>query len=176
MEPLPIPLPRNLTVLAAPIPAGEPVSQLLAELALHGPLTVLDGGNCFPAFRLLRHLHFRTPDSEAASARILVRRAFTCYQMLALLEGTPELPQPCIVLVLLATFYDEQIVEREIQRLLANCLRELERLARLAPLLVTLSPPRAQTRAALVEQVCARADRLYLPELPSPATVQPALF
>ena len=48
--------------------------------------------------------------------RIFIRRAFTCFQMQALLDNTPSLPQPHIILDLLATFYDEQVPEREINR------------------------------------------------------------
>ena len=176
METLPIPLSRSLTVFCAPTANGEPVSQLIAELALRGPVTILDGGNCLPVYRLLRLLRLRLPDIAAAAGRIFVQRAFTCYQMLALLENAPALPQPHLLLDPFATFYDEQVPLPEVRRLLEGCLRQLERLRQLAPVLVALPPAHGEERLFLVEQVCAIADRLYVTEF-SPALVyQPALI
>jgi hypothetical protein len=121
-------------------------------------------------------LRQKTPLVESAAKNIFIRRAFTCYQMLALLEGTPALRQPCLVLDLLATFYDEHVSEREARRLLAACLRELERLCRGVPVVVSLSPPLVPERAFLVEMVCTRADRLLTPEVPAVAETQLSLF
>lgn len=176
MNTLPVPLPRTLTVLCAPHGGGEPVMQLLAELALCGPVTVLDGGNHFPAYRLLRLLSLRSPDPAAAARRVCVRRAFTCYQVLALLESLQALPQPCLLLDPLSTFYDEQISLAEVTRLLEGCLQQLERLCQAAPLLVVLSPAHTPERAGLVERVCSCAGQLYFLELPAPQVLQPALF
>jgi hypothetical protein len=176
MNTLPIPMPRTLTVYCAPRGGGEPVTQLIAELALRGPVTVLDGGNCFPAYRLLRLLRLRSADPATAARRVCIRRAFTCYQMLALLEGIPALPQPCLLLDPLSTFYDEQVPAAEITRLLEGCLRQLGRLRQAAPLLVALSPAHTPERASLVDDICSRADTLYSLELPAPQVLQPVLF
>ncbi len=96
--------------------------------------------------------------------------------MLALLENTPALPQPHLLLDPFATFYDEQVPLPEVRRLLEGCLRQLERLRQLAPVLVALPPAHGEERLFLVEQVCAIADRLYTTEF-SPALVyQPVLL
>ena len=176
MNTLPIPLPRSLTIFVTSAANVEPVSQLIAEMALRGPVTVLDGGNCFPAYRLLRLLRLQVPDPTTAANRIFVRRAFTCYQMLAMLEGTPALPQPHVLLNPFATFYDEQVPLPEVRRLLAGSLRELERLRQPAPLLAVLVPAHSEDRAFLVEQVCQAAESLYITEALAPHVVQPALF
>jgi hypothetical protein len=176
MNILPIPVPRTLTVYCAPHGGGEPVTQLLAELALRGPVTILDGGNRFPAYHLLRLLHLGSLDPAAAARRMCVRRAFTCYQVLALLEDTPALPQPCLLLDPLSTFYDEQIPAAEVTRLLESCLRQVKRLCQAAPLLVALFPAPTPERACLIERVCSCADTLYSLELPAPQVLQPALL
>jgi hypothetical protein len=176
MNTLPIPLPRTFTVFCGPHGGGEPVTQMIAELALRGPVTVLDGGNRFPAFRLLRLLRLRSPDPAATARSICIRRAFTCYQVLALLEAIPTLPHPCFLLDPLSTFYDEQVPEIEAERLLAGCLYQMERLRQSAPLLVAISPAPTSERASLVERLCSRADTLYSMELPTPRVLQPALF
>jgi hypothetical protein len=176
MDILPFPSPRTITVFCAPSAAAEPVIELIAELSLLGPVTILDGGNCFPAYRLIRSIRGRTADLNVVMKRVFVRRAFTCFQMQSLLDGTPSFAQPYIVLDLLVSFYDEQVPEREVRRLLDACLRDVERLAESAPVLVTVTPARTPERAFLIEQVCARATQFYLPELPALPVTQPALF
>ena len=165
-----------LVVVCAPHAAREAVSTLAAELALHGSLTVLDGGNRFQPYRVARLLRQQTADIDRAAKRLFIRRAFTCYQVLALLEGTPALRQPYLVLDLLSSFYDENVRDREAGRLLEACLVQVERLCRQAPLLVTLAPARVPERAFLIEQVCARAGRVLVQEEPAPQVWQPALF
>lgn len=165
-----------LVVVCAPHAAREVVSGLAAELALRGSLTVLDAGNRFQPYRVARLLRQQTVDVERAAKRLFIRRAFTCYQVLALLEGTPALRQPYLVLDLLSSFYDESVREPEARRLLAACLQEVERLCRQAPLLVTLAPALVPERAFLIEQVCARAGRVLVEETLTPPVWQPALF
>lgn len=176
MDILPALSPTTLSVVYAPGAARETISRLTAALALRGQVTVLDGGNRFQPYRVVQVLRQKTTRVESAAKNIFIRRAFTCYQMLALLEGTPALRQPCLVLDLLATFYDEHVSEREARRLLAACLRELERLCRGAPVVVTLSPPLVPERAFLAEMVCTRADRLLTPEAPVRVETQLSLF
>jgi hypothetical protein len=166
----------SLIVACASGAAREPVAQLTAELALRGPLTILDGGNRFQPYRVAQLLRQKTVDVNAVSKRIFIRRAFTCYQMLALLENTPALKQPYIILDLLATFYDEHVPTHEARRLLDACLHQAERLRQLAPLLITLAPPIVPERAFLVEMVCSRAERVLMQDVPVPAATQLSLF
>jgi len=168
--------PRTLTVLCTPHAGRDEAALLAAELALNGPVTVLDGGNRFAAFRLMQHLRLHLPDPASAARRVFVRRAFTCYQMQALLDATPSRPQPHILLDLLATFYDENVPLPEAHRLLESCLCQVERLSLAGPLLVTLSPPPSSERACLVEEVCALAGCLYITESSIRPTLQPVLF
>ncbi len=176
MDILPLPSPRSLTVFCTSGRLIEPVAQVMAELALRGPLTVLDGGNRFPAYHLIRLISGRISDPSPVLQHTFIRRAFTCYQMLALLEATPGLPQPYIILDFLTTFYDEQIPIQEVRRLLDGCLGQIERLCQASPVLVTTTPPRTTERTFLVEQLCARANHLYAVELPISPPLQPALF
>lgn len=171
-----MPLRPSLTAFLAGGEIREPVAQLTAILALEGPVTLLDGCNGTPAYRILRLIAARSPEPEAAMSRVYVRRAFTCYQMLALLDGTPALPQPYIILDPLATFYDEQVPLHEVERLLESCLRNIERLSLAGPVLVALQPPQTQERAFLVERICARADKLITAELSEPQVLQPSLL
>jgi len=57
-------------------------------------------------------------------ANIRLSRAFTCYQVLAMLEAVAAAPphEPLIVLDLLATFLDEDVELKDSQRLLTRSL------------------------------------------------------
>ena len=115
----------SFVVVCAPSAASGQVSALAASLALRGSVTVLDGGNRFRPYEVARLLRQSTPEVHRYAGRIFIRRAFTCDQVLALLENTPALPQPYLILDLLGTFYDEHVPLRESTRLLDTCLRLL---------------------------------------------------
>lgn len=120
------------------------LTEVMSELALRGPLFVLDGGNRFDVYPLARALRRRTSRLTRALQNIHLARAFTCYQMLALLAQTPDGGCPKIVLDLLATFYDENVSLAESMRLLEESRNHLRRLSHTAPILVTAQPPPSQ--------------------------------
>lgn len=173
-----IPLLRShtLIVLYARHAARQESAALAAELALLGSVTVLDGGNRFIPYRVAHLLRRKTVDVAAASQRIFVRRAFTCYEMNSLLADTPALQQPCLILDLLNTFYDDHVATHEVSRLLKICLDQIHRLQVSAPVIVTLGPPLAEERASLLQQVCERADEVITTTIPVQQATQPALF
>jgi hypothetical protein len=153
------------------------IPNLIAELALRGPVTVLDGGNCFPAYRVAGLIRRKSLQVDAISKRIFVRRAFTCYQVVNLLESTPALGQPYIILNLLATFQDDQVKPDEAGRLLTICIKNIERLLLSAPVVVTLEPLILAEKEFLLKRVCERADEVFTlyPET-SPQETQLSLF
>jgi hypothetical protein len=108
--------------------------------------------------------------------RISIQRAFTCYQTLALLESVEGLPHPYLLLDLLHSFYDEQVSDREVRRLIGLCMGEIRRLNQQAPLGILLAPPSVETRSFLVEMVCAQADEIYTPVLEAAPAQQERLF
>jgi hypothetical protein len=165
-----------LVVVYAPQAAREVSSVIAAQLALRGEVTILDGGNRFQAYPVAHLIRKHTADVHTAADRLFIRRAFTCYQMLALLENTPSERQPYLVLDLLATFYDDHVPTHEASRLLDACLTQLDRLRRVAPVAITLAPPLVEERAFLVERVCAQADQLFRLELPQPQPYQSELL
>ena len=166
---------KKLIIICAQDAARAQVSMLTAGLALHSAVTLLDGGNRFPAYQTVRMLRRMTLDIVPVAKRIFVRRAFTCYQMLELLESTPALPQPYIVLDLLASFYDENVPLPEVNRLLDRSLVQLDRLKLAAPIVVTLGQPQME-RSCLYEKVRSRGDQTIDIEIPFPIISQPTLF
>ena len=168
--------PRLVTALCAPHAGRDEAALLTARLAVGRAVTVLDCGNRFNGYRLMQHLRLLLPDPSEAIRRVFVRRAFTCHQVATLLGETPPRPEPCIILDLLATFHDENVPLPEASRLLEECLRQVERLAMTAPLLITFPPPRPNDRMCFVERLEAAVEALYTVELPASPSPQPALF
>jgi hypothetical protein len=165
-----------LTALCAPHAARDEIAPLIARLALQGPVLVLDGGNRFAGYRIMQHLRLLLPDPTPAIRRIFVRRAFTCYQVSAMLDETPARSQPCLLLDMLSTFYDENVPLIEARRLLDCCLRQVERLSQVGSLLVTLTPPPSPERLCLVERLSAAAHTFFSVEAPVIPNLQPQLI
>lgn len=153
---------HRLTVVRAANRNGLALFDTAADLALEGPLRVLDGGNCINIYPLARALRRRTTNLSAVLRNVRLARAFTCYQMLALLSETPADGMPTLVLDLLATFYDESVPLYESQRLLRLAVLELLRLRAAGPLIVSARPPGlpAVKRQPLYETLLSAAEEL----------------
>jgi len=141
MDALTFPLSNRLMVLTAPHAASTLMLELSARLSAAGELRVLDGGNRFNVYPVARAVRRCTPDLTGALARIRLSRAFTCYQVAALLAETPADGLPTLVIDLLATFYDDNVKLAESQRLLADCIPHLKRLSQFAPVVASARPP-----------------------------------
>ncbi len=174
---------KTLITVLAPHAARMHMLVLSARLAHRGALQVLDAGNQFNAYEVARSLRQEGAEGfQQALERIRVARAFTPYQLLALLEATPGLGQarpsvPTLVLDLLNTFYDENLPQPERRRLLVRCLAELRRLSQAAVVVVSVrpTPPVQEDPLGLVDMVKEASDEVLLFEEMAPA-VQPRLF
>jgi hypothetical protein len=185
MELLPVPAHARFYLVVAPRAARPLVFDMIARLALRGDLQVLDGGNCFNAYlcsrNLARLVRFLPAESsltlESALKRIRVARAFTCYQMQAMLHDTPPASLPTLALDLLSTFYDENVRDEESTRLLRSCVDRLLELSRRAPVVITASPgpPKGSQRAGLLEILQAAAAEIWTVEDSSPVPPQMTL-
>ena len=146
-----------------------PVSSLLARLALQARLLVLDGGNRFQAFRIAREVR----GDRRTLERIRVSRAFTCFQMAALLSSVDEAGEFIVITDFLSTFYDEAIPFAERSRLLESCLPHFQRLAVSNGLLVTVCPPGLPSAQAdlFIRRLAERSNETYAP---MPAKALPA--
>ena len=138
---------------------------LAAELALQGRMYVLDGGNSFNPQLVTRLIRRATPHTGAVLSRIQVARAFTCFQMAALVSQASQAhaqhPAPTLVLDLLSTFQDENVNLQERIRVLRNCLPDLQLLKQHRGVVVSARPGNADLEAILVsaaDQVFYRDD------------------
>lgn len=176
---LPSPVSGRMLVLVAPDSLASDLFEMVARLALQGPLYILDGGNTFQGYSLARALSRYARDIAGPMQRVLLSRTFTCYQMSALFEGllagqdfapyplrpaapehglpcllrpaAPEHGLPCPVLVLdfLGTFYDQDVRMLERHRLLRGCVERLQTLARRVPVAVWVRQRSAVPQEAL---------------------------
>jgi hypothetical protein len=182
MHIIPPPDAGQILLAITPYVGGEAIFDLAARLALTGGLEVLDGGNTFNAYRAIRAL--RGLDARAAGALKATRlaRAFTCYQVAAVLEemaAAPRLTLPLLVLDLLSTFGDQSVAIRERRRLLNLCIARLRRLAAHRPVGVwvrqrSVAPVETIEFLAHLERAAGRIWRLERP--PSHEPFQGRLF
>ncbi len=161
-------------LLLAPKSLRPQILTLLARLSARSPLLVLDGGNQFNAYQVARAVQGR---SEILNG-INISRAFTCYQMLSMLEGLNPQRETVLLLDFLATFFDESASFADRSRLLTLSLEHIRRLSLTNGLLVTIHPPAIVSAESdsLIAQLTREADGIWMPE-PSPNLIyQPALF
>ena len=162
--------PNGFILLVGPRSLNTTMLTAIARLGEGAPVRVLDGGNRFNAYTLARMARGRPQVLE----RITVSRAFTCYQVLSLLESTPATPSPFVVLDLLNTFYDESVQAGERKRLLRACLTQLKRLEAAAGGAVSVHPPAVPSQAALelLGLLQAASAEVYFVQ-PAPAPPEP---
>ena len=141
MDALTFPLSNQLLVVIAPHAARSRMLDLAAQLALRGAVRILDAGNQSNVYPIAQRLRRSTPDVNAALRRIQIQRAFTCYQVAALLVEAQPAPTATLVMDFLSTFYDQDVKLPEAAQLLHGCLQHLQRLAEYAPVLVSARPP-----------------------------------
>src|SRR5512143_2987658 len=114
MDSLPVLTNQRLYLFLHPHPRIYlPLFALCAGLAQRGPILVLDGNNCFDAYRVASLLRQQNADVSASLKRLHVARAFTCYQMASLIHkaclSRRAQAEPVFVLDFLAMFQDEDI-------------------------------------------------------------------
>jgi hypothetical protein len=181
---LPSPVSGRILLLVSPDSLAGELFEMVARLALQGPLYVLDGGNTFQGYFLARVLRRQTRDIAVPMRRVLLSRAFTCYQMSALLEGLLAErdfePHPVLVLDFLGTFYDQDVRAPERRRLLHGCIRRLQALACRVPVAMWVRQRSVVPQEALpfLDMVQNAAGQVwYPPRQPAlPALKQATLF
>jgi hypothetical protein len=161
----------KLSLVVAPKTVVPSLMSMLAALALRGRVIIVDGGNCFDGYALARALRRRTHQVQAALKTIQLSRAFTCYQMAAMLAELPVDGTPVIILDVLSTFLDENVDFAKRQHLLDNSLALLRRISQGAPAAVwarSRSTPNNEGQALLTPLLEAAHDiwQLETPELP----------
>jgi hypothetical protein len=124
---------------------GEPLRPLAAAAAAWGvargsKVLVVDAAHCFDPYQLVREARARGLAPKDTLSRVQVARAFTCHQLVRLLqEGLPYPLEPGTLLLVLgpvSLFYDEQVLLAERRRLFRDLISLLTSVKAQAPLLL----------------------------------------
>lgn len=167
----------HLYLLLAPPPLQRPLlNEFIARLALRREVQVLVCDNRFEAYAIARRLRQDTEAFESALRHIRLARAFTCYQVLALLRQHRCTVLPTIVTGLPDLFFDESVSQGERLKLFGDCLRELKRLSRKVPTLVSAAPALRPEQQPFLNLLQAAAETLWEFEPLPQSPLQPRLF
>jgi len=160
----------GLVALHGPGTLAIALSVIAQLAACRGPVWVVDGGNCFDALWIARHLAASGLVPGPVLGRIHVSRAFTCHQLVERLLSLSPYMCPLVVLGLLDTFYDENVRLPEVRRLLNRTWPALHSRSRTSLVAVTLQLPGTaaqEGRAQLYHTFVRLADRaVSLPPVP----------
>jgi hypothetical protein len=172
----PTQLPNQLLLVMGEHAASAWMLELAARLAIQSRARVLDGGNRFNAYLVAHAVRRQNQDPRVALNRIQLSRAFTCYQVDALLTEWEPVTYPTLVFDLLSTFYDESVNLAESRRLLMRVLWQLEQLSKLGPVVVSTRMPATicAERMVLYEMLKARAGSMRLEMEVQPEDLAPA--
>lgn len=154
---------HNLTLITGPRRYTRQVMHnLLIDFALQGPVLMLLGGNDFPVYTIAYDLAARTGEYYTILKEgIHLSRAETVYQMTELLKQTPSSATPTLVSDLLNPFMEDSLTTKEINQLLFECIIELHRLSKTAP--VYVSSCESPTRPHLLMALSKAADLVPKP-------------
>ncbi len=152
------------------------VTELIASLALSGPLQLVAGSEWVPGYDLARRLRRSVTHVEAVLAEVQLRRAFTCYQLLDLLAAIRPAPEPVLVLDILHNFYTDDIPLQVRSRVLEKCGRRLQQLSLSRPVAVLAQQEPAQDYPRFYAMLAQLADEVYEVQTEEPAVSQPRLF
>lgn len=174
--------PKRFLAIGAHALFSERMLQLISALALRQNVTVLDCGNRSNMYTVARLIRPYTSDPVGVMRNIRLSRAFTCYQVLAMIQATARYPMsgPLVLLDLLATFLDEDVKLKDSQRLLAHSLNLLTQLSHQVPVVISTRPlpAIAENRNILLEELKASSDVCWEEpqSLPNPQNMQLELF
>lgn len=182
LTPFETPLPPKRFLAIGAHALSERMLQLISALALRQSVTVLDCGNRSNMYTVARLIRPYTSDPVGVMRNIRLSRAFTCYQVLAMIQATARYPMsgPLVLLDLLATFLDEDVKLKDSQRLLAHSLNLLTQLSHQVPVVISTRPlpAIAENRNILLEELKARSDVCWEEpqSLPNSQNLQLELF
>lgn len=157
-------LPNKLIVIFGLSGGAAKMLDLAARLSLRGSLHILDCGNRSDMYRVARTLRFLTNDPAAMLKNIHLSRAFTCYQVVAMLERLPaDSTLPVLVIDLLSTFMDESVHAIESNLLFSCALQQLVRISNSSPVVVSAKPllSISSPRTRLLQELKARAFQVW---------------
>ncbi|MGH2583166.1 MAG: hypothetical protein ACRDFQ_09775 [Anaerolineales bacterium] len=150
------------------------MQEMIDRLALQAPVQVVAGGNRISFEHLPLIAGEQIGNIYEILDRIWVSRDETCYQMQDVLQALKPSAAPLVITDMLASFYEDDLTDREVTIVLKNCLAHIQRISETAPVLISARAD--AVRPALIEMLERRADmRFYFEPSNPPNELQTVL-
>jgi hypothetical protein len=140
------PKPGGWLLLVGPPSKNSTVLSAIVQLTKKGPLRVLD---CAGYFEANISAQAKAHHGEASRKEITIKRVATCEQVFDALTGMRPTATEFVILDLLQPFFTRQGDFPDYKKVLKACISHLDRLAKKANGIVTVSPPIVPTSATL---------------------------
>ncbi len=136
------------------------IAELIATMAMREPLSIVAGSEWLPMYEVARHLSYQTNEFKAVMDRVHLARAFTCYQLLDILNNTPPIPEPLLMINFLHPFYEVDVPPEVRARVLDTCVRRLDNLSYTRPIGVIVQHMEGDGYETYLPVISAIADRI----------------
>jgi hypothetical protein len=136
------------------------IAELIAMMALREPFSMVAGSEWLPMYDVARHLSCQTSDFKEVMGRLHLARAFTCYQLLDILNNTPLIREPLLVINFMHPFYEADVPLEVRSRVLEACVRRLDNLSYARPIGVIVEHEAAVEYDTYFPVLAAMADRI----------------
>jgi hypothetical protein len=153
------------------------IAELIATMAIRESFSIVAGSEWLPLYDVARHLSYQTNDFKRIMDQVRLARAFTCYQLLDILNHTPPVREPLLVVNGLHPFYDADVQPDVRSRVLEACVRRLDDLSYARPIAVIVEHEEAVEYETYFPKLAAIADRILpLADLEEEPAVQLRMF
>jgi hypothetical protein len=166
---------RLQLIITGPREKRKAVAWITAA-ALRGPVSIIAASEWLPSYSVARAVRQDTVDVERVLGNVRLARAFTCYQLLDLLDSTRGDGTPVLALDFLHTFFSPDIPLPVRIRTLQACCRNLRRLSLRQPVTVFAVQETDRDYEIFYALLSASVDEVLQPALNEDTIWQPGLF
>jgi hypothetical protein len=146
MTTLPQPKPGGWLLLVGPPSMNSTALSAIVQLTQKGPLRIVD---CAGYFQTELPVQRKSPDDSASQSQLTIEQVTTCEQVFEALKSMRSNQTEIVVLDMLRPFFTHRGDFQECKRVLKACIKQLDRLAKKANGIVTVSPPVVPTSTTL---------------------------
>lgn len=127
---------QGITLIVTQDRAREQVTELIASLAVSGPLFSISAGEWFPSFILSRTIRRRGGNAGEIAGRLRLARTSTCHRLLDTLSNLPSGGETILVIDFLDNFYNPDVPLSTRFFELRQCCRHLKQSAFFNPVVI----------------------------------------
>jgi hypothetical protein len=140
------PKPGGWLLLVGPPSKNSTALSAIVQLTQKGPLRIVD---CAGYFQEEFPVQRKPPHDGASKSQLTIVQAATCEQVFEVLKSMRPNPTEFVVLDMFRPFFTSRGDAQDYKRVLKACIKQLDRLAKKASGIVTVSPPAVPTPTTL---------------------------